>query len=739
MPPVRYSVTQLGGGQTAAGVTYPGGLDLTTPSLRLQPGALRDVLNFECAPTGGYARIEGYERKNGRPAPSAALYQIVQVDALSTTPDVGQTVIQEDGTLIAPGASAVVITGTLTADYYYTVANAAGVTVQGTLTVQQGASATSTGVVVAVGSPYLVLTKITGAFNTTGRVSIARVTPVGTAVTQTVTITSLLDAVYTAGAADSYRADINAVPGSGSILGVVGMNFLGVDCLFAFRANAGGTAVSIYKASTSGWTLVPMPYLVSFTAGGTATPVDGDTLTQGGVTAVIKRVMTQSGAWTGSAVGSFVIDSPSGGNFASGAATTSGGATITLSGVQSAVRLAVGGRFEFTKANFSGQAVTRRIYGCDGVNKCFEFDGVTLAPIATGLSPDTPSHITNHKNFLFVSKDSSLLYCGVGTPFKWSTVDGGGEIATGDTVTGMLTMPSAQTSATLAVFLKSNTSYLYGLDPTSFNYVASGSGLGALPYSAQNMADTFAFDNVGAFTLRTTINYGNFLPSTLTKNILPFIVQERSKLVASSFHHTKSQYRVFFSDGYGLWMTMVNQQYLGAGIAFFPSPVSCCDEGDLVTGAEVTYFGSSDGLGYVYQMDAGTSFDGVAINSYITCAWDAIKSPRVLKRFRAASVEVQGTGYAAFSFGYQLGYGSSLIGQPTDVVSASAFQAAPVWDVFTWDEFTWDGQTLIPSDVDATGTGESIQVTISANTNYMAPFTLNSIIYHYTPRRGMRV
>jgi hypothetical protein len=75
---------------------------------------------------------------------------------------------------------------------------------------------------------------------------------------------------------------------------------------------------------------------------------------------------------------------------------------------------------------------------------------------------------------------------------------------------------------------------LYGSDPTTFNYVAFNTGLGALPRSAQNLFDTFVMDDLGVITLRTTQNWGNFLPSTLTKNILPFIVQERTKLIASS-------------------------------------------------------------------------------------------------------------------------------------------------------------------------------------------------------------
>lgn len=738
---VLYDTTILGAGQNAQGNIFPGGLDLTTPSLSLQKGALVDAVNFEAASSGGYARIQGYERVDGRASPSGAVYTILQMASLTNVPAVGQVVTQSTGTIIAPGSAAVIITGSTAASSFYTVENAAGVSVQGTLTVSGGAiTASGTVAVVVQGStPYLVLTAVSGVFNTTDSVTASGSVTIGVPVSQTISISAQQGAIYTAAAADVLRALIGPVPGIGALLGVVAIVFNGVDRVFAFRANPAGTGVSLYQGSASGWVLVPFFNTINFIAGGATTPQDGDTLTQGGATATIKRVMTQAGAWTGTAAGNFVITNPTGGTFIPGAATTSGGATLTVTAGITPITLATGGRFEFVKANFAGQLITRRIYGCDGINKAFEFDGVTLAPITTGLVPDMPSHIAFHKNFLFIAQASSLSYCGAGTPFRWSSVDGGGEIATGDTVTGMVSMPGSQTSATMAVFMASNTAFLYGTDPTTFNFVPFPTSYGAIQYTAQNLSDTFAFDNFGVYSIKTTLNYGNFLPSSLNRNILPFIARERSKVTASTISRTKGQYRVFFSDGYGLWATVVNQQYLGSMPVLFPNPVFCCDEDKNTAGTEVIYFGSSDGLGYVYQMDVGTSFDGSPIAAHITTAWNPMGASRVLKRFRAASIEVQGSAYAEFSYGYLLGYGTPLIGQPPIAAPTALFSTTPQWDSFIWDSFVWDGVTLLPSDVDEVGTAENIQVTVSTGGNYVASFTLNSIIHHYSMRRGIRV
>jgi len=374
------------------------------------------------------------------------------------------------------------------------------------------------------------------------------------------------------------------------------------------------------------------------------------------------------------------------------------------------------------------------------VNKAFEFDGTTFAPITTGLNPDAPAHITAHKDYLVIASASSILGSAPGEPFKWTTTDGAWEIATGDTVTGMLTLPGSQSTATLAVFMRSNSAFLYGTDPTTFNFTLFNTGLGALPSSVQNLSDTFFFDDLGIVTMKTTLNYGNFETATLTKNILPFILAERANLTASAVNRSKSQYRTFFSDGYGLYLTMVNQQYLGVGVTLFPNPVFVCDEGETSLGEEVSYFGSNDGQGYVYQLDAGTSFDGADINAYATLAWDPVKSPRVLKRFRNASIEIQAQSYVEVQFGYQLGYGSSNIGQPSPVTYPSSFSPTPTWDSnINWDAgFVWDGQTLSPTDVDLTGTAENIQFTIACSGNYIDAFQVNSIITAFSQRRAMR-
>lgn len=703
--PSKISTTILGS-TTRQGITYPGGLDQLTPSQTLHPGAIIDGVNFECSLNGGYSRCGGYERVDGQDAPSDALFELVQVTSFTNVPSVGTVVTQ--------------------------------------------ATSGATGTVAAVKSDmapfYLILTKVSGNWDETHAITSPGPTAIGTATTTTASLTALLTAQYTNAAADIYRADITAVPGSGSIIGVLAMAFAGVDGLYAFRANAGNTAVDIYKASVAGWVSVPFYKIVEFTAGATAVPQEGDVLTQGGVTATIKRIVQRSGSidWTGGTpAGAFVITTPAGGNFAAGAATAVGsGATATLSGAEATISMLPGGHIEWAKGNFGGQLSTRRAYGADGINKCFEFDGDVLVPIATGLTDDRPSHIAFHQNMLFVSREASCIHSGPGYAYRWSATDLGGEVAIGDTVTCMITMPGNQTAPALSIFQASNTSILYGAnpDPTDgdFRVVNFTTDSGARPYSAQALFDTFVFDNLGVVGLSPTLNFGNFAPNAYTRNLMPFIQQERTRVIASSVSRTKSQYRVFFTSGYALYLTFSGQQFLGAIPQLFPHPVTCTDTSTMLDGEEVSYFGSTNG--FVYQFDKGTSFDGDVIDAAITTAWDNLRSARQLKAYKGARIEIAADGYVSFQFGYSLGFGTSTISQPDDASYVANFMLAPAWDTpgATWDVGVWDGQSLDPSSLDMDGSGENVQVTLRSSTDYIAPYTFNAINYRYSMRRGLR-
>jgi hypothetical protein len=676
--PVKYDLIRLSGG-----------LDQVTPTLSLKPGVARDCVNFEASITGGYSRIAGYERFDGRPNPSDANYNVITV-ALTAPLSVGNTIT--------------------------------------------GVSSGATGVVILVNATTVVFTKFTGSFLAAESVTVGG-TPVGTvaALGGALSADARTLAEYLALAADNYRADIGPVPGSGPIRGVAYYN----RTVYAWRNNVGNTALNMYKSSSSGWTQVSLGYELSFDTGSTAL-ADGDVVNghSSGATGTIARVVLESGAWsTGDAAGRLIFASITGTFRASDHIRVGSTKYAEAASTQSAITLLPDGRMETVIANFGGGVSSTRLFGADGLNRAFEFDGTTYVPLRTGMAVDAPEHIAFHKQHLFLSFGSSVQFSSIGDPYRWDPVLGAGEIALIDNVTCFMVQPGDQSTGAMAVYSDSNTFILYGSSSENFNLVSYNIGTGAKAYSVQNLGITYVFDDRGVINLQTTLNYGNFDSAALTMNIRPFIQQRRNLLTCSGVNREKGQYRIFFSDGYGLYLTFSNGQMIGAMPVQFPDPTTCMCEGQKPDGSETSFFGSTSG--YVYRLDAGTSFDGEEISANMVLVFDSINSPRVLKRYRRASLEITGTSYAEFAFNYELGYGSTEYEQP-DARSYDSNLVASFWDRVAWDAFIWDGRTLAPSEVEVEGTAENIAVRVASISSIYDSFTINSVILHYSQRRGLR-
>ena len=670
-PPVRYDLIRLGGG-----------LDQVTPTLSLPPGVARRAANFECSITGGYTRITGYERFDGRPSPSAAVYNIL-VCSITGSVSVGNTVT--------------------------------------------GASSAATGYVIAVTSTNIVITKEVGTFVATEALNVGA-SPVATITSiQGVSADGLTDATYKNAAADVYRTDITTVPGTGSILGVAYYN----GNLYAWRLT------SMYKSTSAGWVAVTLGKELSFSTG-TAAIVDGNTVTgaTSGATGVVARVVLQSGTFaSGNAAGRLILSSSTG-VFSSGENLTVAASVKAISGgAATQITLTTGGRYETVIANFGGGTANYKLYGCDGVNRAFEFDGTTFVPIATGMSVDTPNHIAFHKQHLFLTFGASVQFSGLGYPYQWTPLLGAGEIAMNGSVTNLLVLPGDQSSGALGIYTRNDTSVLYGTSSANFSLSAFNTGTGAYPYTAQNMDQAYVLDDRGIMSLGTSLNFGNFVPASLSMTIPRFINTHRQLSVGSTVNRDKGQYRVFFSDGTGLYMTILNGRVLGTMPVEFADAINCCIDSESPTGGTVQFFGSTNG--YVYQMDMGTSFDGTAIASNINLVYNSIKSPRILKRYRKASVELTGDSYAEIQFGYDLGYRTLALTQAADASYQNDLRSN-YWDEMIWDNFVWDGADTSPSEIEVTGTAENMAIRISTVSDLFEPFTVNNIIVHYTQRRGLR-
>lgn len=673
-----------------------GGLDLVTQPSLVDPGKCFDANNVEPDTIfGGYARIRGFERFDGRTEPTDNSDYWTMTVTVTGTLAIGNTVV--------------------------------------------GVSSGATGKVLQL-SP-LVLGRVTGIFivgETLNVLSTPQAIVTGEAEQQGAE-TIADDATYCKLAADDWRADIAVVPGSGPIRGV----HLFDDVLYAWRDNAGATACVLHKQSTSGWTAVTMFYQVAFTAGGASAPAEGVILTQGGVTATLKRVAKQSGSWAAnSAAGVLVISTPSGGSFAAGAATLTGGINVTLSGAHSAIAFPAGGRYECVNANFTGSTATERVYGVNGVGKAFEFDGTIVTPITTGMAVDTPEHVAVHRHQLFLSFKGSVQNSGVGDPFAYSVVLGAEEITTGIAVTAMVSQPGNATGSAMAIFTERQLFTLYGETPSNFNLVPGIPGAGAAPYSAQWFGQALVMSHGGIQRISQSQEYGDFQAAMASAQIQPLINRHANRTVASAVYRERNQYRVFFDDGTAIAMGMDNRKVVGFTPIAYERNITCYCVGRRSDGAEYCYFGDDDG--YVYRDNIGTSFDGDAYASWVRLAFDHQGLPRILKQYYSVAVDLRVESGGSIAIGYELGGGTLesdsgdqqtivqniTLSKTLDVIGAGGY-----WDQFTWDSFIWDAAAAPTYTFDIDGSETSLSLLFYVNSAVDGTHSVQGMHINYVPLR----
>lgn len=749
-------------------VNFVGGIDMTSPTMSIKPGNALVAMNYEPGIRGGYRRIDGFERLDGRPAPSAASYMYLEGTISGTIPT-GSTVT--------------------------------------------GATSGATGVVILVDQALraVCVTKTTGAF-VKGEQLLLGGAPVCTLTYQPAPRgyrTAKGDAIARAAAADLYRADIGKVPGSGPVRGV----WLYKGVRYAWRNTADGTALAMYKATPTGWQLVDLgremqisqpqalvtstgstAYTINWTAHGlpngslvqfsgtlptgiatnttyyvinaaantfqvASSPTgaaiqvtavasgliclplaqqinDGDTIKgmTSGVTATVKRAALRTGGWSSFAMtGTLALANVQGGVFVAGEALSVNGVPkVGASTADTAITLQPGGRVECINYNFTGDPSTARMYGCDGKNKAFEFDGTAYLPLRTGMATDTPSFIKAHKKKLFLSFGGSVQYSGDGTPYAWTLLTGANDIGMGDTITGM----DVQTGDTLAIFTRNASAQLNGATNNTFQLLPISNEAGALPYTVQNVGKTLALDDRGVISTDRTQAYGNFVQATISSMIQPIIDALHVKAIGSMVYRNRNQYRIYGSDGSGIIATFSEQGLIGFTQLQYPVNPTCFASCEDVDGSQVVLFGADDG--YVYQADTDSSFDGAPIEAFLHMPSNHLNSPRLKKRFRKAVMKMSAQLYAEIRFHPEFSDGDPDIAPHRLQTAMVTGGLGGYYDVSSYDEVFYDARLVNSPEFPIDGTALNMALIFYSNSAIDLGHTLQGMIVHYSPRKLAR-
>lgn len=683
-------------------VMITGGLDLMSPRIAVAPGRALISENYEMLERGAH-RMDGYERFDGQSKPSDASYYYATFTVGDTTISAGDTLT--GGT---SGETAVVISATITSG---TVVggNAAG---------------------------YLFLRDVSGTF-VTGEdllVAASQVADLGEIPVLNGAPTDAIHAAAIAAETARRRALIAAPTGSGRVRGVwtYGGN------AYAFRNNAGGTAVDMWKQSTSGWTQVGnTTEIISFTTG-TAAFTEGETLTRSGVTSTIRRVVLQSGTWAGgTAAGYLAISGRSGGNYAAGVGTSAGG-SATLSGAQTAVTLPPDGRYRFVNHTFGGAAKSNKMYLVNGEGYAHEFDGTYLIPIKTGAlsaALDKPTHVAVFAEHLFLAyRAGSWLFSAIGDPVSFLVSGGAGEIGFGDRITCVL--QDAQTA--LVTGARNKVGYLTGSSADDFLMRIISGSAGMKEHSeAQAIKPTYV-DDRGVRDLTATADFGDWKAGTLSEAITPLFDSKRVGGVEPSAAisvKAKDQYRLFFDDMSGVTVYLGRKQ---AECMLFELPITvrCACRGEDSAGNEILLVGSGDGM--VYQLDRGTSWDGTAIEASIQLHFNDTKQPHMDKRFHVTEIGVDADSPVELALSAEFDDASGERPEKGNVAYAIDGGGA-FWGTRSWGTFYWDTPRSGRLHGRLDGAGQSCSPAIRSNSATEMTHTLTHMMVNWTPRRQRRI
>lgn len=659
------------------GTAIAGGMDIVGSPIFTKPGRARIAYNYEWSTGGGLERIAGIEPFDGRPSPSAAVYVYLQCSSAIAGINLGDTV--------------------------------------------DGATSGASGRVVYLSGAFIGLTRVTGSFGLEA-LEVSAV-PLATVSNLTPAIDGFLDNTLAKLAADDYQADITKVPGSGRLRGIAILS----DELYAWRDNALATAVVIHKATPTGWQAVTMLHQVTFSAG-SSEYTEGETLTQGGVTSTVMRVVLESGAWSGTAAGRLIITAPSGGVFSAGAAA--GGGACTLAGASALIALAPGGRVRTHAFTFTARHEDKRLYGCDGVNPEFEFDGAVYVPINTGMAAIRATAVKCHKNHLFYGYRGSLQHSAIGAPYVWSAVFGAGELGTGDEITNLISVGGNTESAALMVTCKNALAVLYGNSSADWKLDPLSSISGAQADSAQDIGGVVALDTPGVMRYPYTRNFGNFAWDTVSMDIQP--IAKDQECACSVYVSGKFKYRLFFADGTAISGLPVGKGAFEWSVINYGRNILIAEHAEI-DGMARTFYG--DEQGWVYEADRGRSLAGAPLPYALKLLPLTQGSPMAEKTYRLMQFEVECLSACTLYTSGEFGNGEDGATQQT---TDRRYGAGLNWDLSNWDQAYWGvpsvGMTTLPLE----GVGTRASISVAGEAADELPHTLYAVTVLYTPRRMTR-
>jgi hypothetical protein len=219
-------------------------------------------------------------------------------------------------------------------------------------------------------------------------------------------------------------------------------------------------------------------------------------------------------------------------------------------------------RYSFITANFYAVKSLDSIYGTHGLPRAFAYNGDFFYKIYTqpDADKDQPRHVAYNAGHLALGFDDGRVDLSVvGQPYNYDGAQGASEWSIGDAVTGLLPL----SGTLLGIFGSKSIQALSGTTVDNFATQVITPNIGAIEYTVTDMGFPVYANAYGIYTLSQTQQYGDYLGTPMSQDISPWLrprlvrkYTSDKEVVAAWPVRSKNQYKLAFSDGYTLSMTL---------------------------------------------------------------------------------------------------------------------------------------------------------------------------------------
>lgn len=684
---------------------FTGGMDQASSALQIKAGRLAYCRNFEeVFGKRGYTMIRGYERFDGHlNHPSQATYRVLAFTAGNASgPTVAGDVVTD-------------VTGTITAKW-----------IMSSITSGSTAGGDAAG--------FMVLFDLAGGdFLAAGQIRKAGV-QCATASAPTTQASIGYDFHQTAlTATRTYVRSLIAHPtGSGAILGGAVFN----DAVYVARNVAGDATATLWRSSAAGWVPVRTGLHPSTSYRFKEANFTGDP-------ANVKLYMVNGRDRLASIskANAFTKAAPIFGSEATSTSSVSiatGAKTFTV--VQGARDYVAGDAVTIWRdtdvTQYMAGLVTAYNAGTGQLDVNVTSSSAAAGPFTNweiGLTDysDKPYLVAEHKDHLFLAYPNGQL--------QTSNLGDGMVYTTTATLFGVgqeITAMSSLKGKALAVFGRRRIDVISGSSQLDWSKDPYTDQSGAVRDSVQdNDGNPIYFDSKGLSTLAATQNFGNFAAAIFGRDAKKTLDAKRSLVIASRMAFGNNQYRLYFTDGTVLRMTLM----AGGGTqAMSPSNISpTLSQYDdvpatvfqgVINGEERMFFGTDTGR--VMEEDVGTSFDGASIDYVLRLPFNHLKAPGIDKLFHKLEMEMVGGTALTLNFRQVFDYDDSTFATASDSIPFPG--TGSLFDVGAFNDMVFDRGEMYRAEADIDGQGRNIALLIWASSDYAEPVTLQGLLLYFT-------